>query len=723
MLQPYAEQVRLDTGTDFVVVMSRERTRWSHPDTDQIGGRFLGTVAPALRGETFTETFTGTLGPSVRAVTPVRDEAGEVVALVSVGLSVDEVGDQLRGELPLVAGAALLVLLIAGTGTLLLARRVRRLTYGLGAEELSRMYACYDAVLHSVREGLVVLDPDGRVQLANDEARRLLDLPADLAGRRADGLGLPGELVAVLEGSGVVTDAVHLARDRVVVVSGAPAAVDGRLLGRVVTLRDRTDLRALAGDLDAARGLAEALRSQAHESANRLHTVVSLLELGRTEEAVGFAVDELAAVQALTDRVVGAVEEPVVAAVLLGKSTVAAERGVDLVLLEGTELDADGLRGSAVTSRDLVTVLGNLLDNAVDAALAGRRAAPRRGAAARGGRATCCWRWPTAAPAWTRTGGRGLRPRLVDQARRAGPAAGPRPGPGPGRADRAPAGRHGAGRPPRRGRVHRPAAAEPARARVSRPGAPVRVLVVEDEPVAAQAHEAYVGRVPGFEVVGVARTGADALRLLAAASPPVDLVLLDMHLPDRHGLDVVRAMRAAGHPADVVAVTSARDLAVVRAAVCQAIVQYLLKPFVFAALRDRLERYARYREQMGAGGAAGGQDEVDRALPRCAGRPGPGCPRGSARRPWRPSSRWSGPGRRPPPRSPRPPARPASPPAATSSTWPTPGRGPGPALRRRRPPRGGVPLGRRDCLTAPPGGPHSGRTFKRSARRTIVRRA
>ncbi len=158
--------------------------------------------------------------------------------------------------------------------------------------------------------------------------------------------------------------------------------------------------------------------------------------------------------------------------------------------------------------------------------------------------------------------------------------------------------------------------------------APVRVLVVEDEPVAAQAHEAYVGRVPGFEVVGVARTGADALRLLAAASPPVDLVLLDMHLPDRHGLDVVRAMRAAGHPADVVAVTSARDLAVVRAAVSQGIVQYLLKPFVFSALRERLERYARYREQMAAGGAAGGQDEVDRALSSLRAPAGSGLPKG-----------------------------------------------------------------------------------------------
>jgi response regulator of citrate/malate metabolism len=138
------------------------------------------------------------------------------------------------------------------------------------------------------------------------------------------------------------------------------------------------------------------------------------------------------------------------------------------------------------------------------------------------------------------------------------------------------------------------------------------VLVVEDEPVAADAHRAYVERVPGYEVVGVARTGAEAMRALGDRD--IDLVLLDLHLPDRHGLDLVRAMRAAGHPADVIAVTSARDLAVVRTAVSQGVVQYILKPFAFAALRDRLERYATYREHMDAQTAAGSQGEVDQML-------------------------------------------------------------------------------------------------------------
>jgi response regulator of citrate/malate metabolism len=141
----------------------------------------------------------------------------------------------------------------------------------------------------------------------------------------------------------------------------------------------------------------------------------------------------------------------------------------------------------------------------------------------------------------------------------------------------------------------------------------IGVLVVEDEPVAADAHRTYVERVPGFVVSGVAHDGGGALRALSNPSCAVDLVLLDMHLPDIHGLDVVRAMRTAGHRADVIAVTSARDLEVVRAAVSQGVVQYLLKPFTFAALRDKLERYAAYRLQF-LGDFVVGQHEVDRVL-------------------------------------------------------------------------------------------------------------
>lgn len=140
----------------------------------------------------------------------------------------------------------------------------------------------------------------------------------------------------------------------------------------------------------------------------------------------------------------------------------------------------------------------------------------------------------------------------------------------------------------------------------------IRVLVVEDEPVAAEAHRTYVERVPGFAVAGVVHSGAAALRFCERT--PVDLVLLDFYLPDTHGLKVCRALRAAGSTVDVIAVTSARDLAAVRSAVSSGVVQYLLKPFTFAAMREKLEHYARFRASLGHDREVSGQAEIDRAF-------------------------------------------------------------------------------------------------------------
>ncbi|MEU5161762.1 response regulator [Streptomyces sp. NPDC020875] len=151
----------------------------------------------------------------------------------------------------------------------------------------------------------------------------------------------------------------------------------------------------------------------------------------------------------------------------------------------------------------------------------------------------------------------------------------------------------------------------------------IGVLVVEDDPVAADAHALYVGRIPGFTVAGVAHSRSQAVRVLERRR--VDLLLLDLYLPDGHGLGLVRSLRAAGHGADVIAVTSARDLAIVREGVSLGVVQYVLKPFTFATLRDRLERYAEFRA---AAGEASGQEEVDRALATLRAPEGSALPKG-----------------------------------------------------------------------------------------------
>jgi two-component system, CitB family, sensor kinase len=367
VLQPLAERIRLDTEVDFITIMNPQGRRFTHPNPAMIGLQFLGHTEPALAGQSFTETYTGTLGPSVRAVSPVFGRDGQIVALVSVGITLHAIAGQVRDRIVPLVIAALAALAVGFIATYLVSRRIGRQTHGLAPRELGRRIDYHEAILHAVREGLLLIDKDQRVTLCNDGARQLLDLTGEVDGKRVDELGLPDPLVRAL--SGAAQDELRLTDHRVLVVNSASVYSGDDAHGAVVTLRDHTDLQALTGELNSVRGFAESLRSQAHEAANRLHTVVSLVEMGRSHEAVRFATAELEIAQQLTDRVVGAVAEPVLAALLLGKAAEASERGAQLVITDDTEIDDAVLDRSGVAPRDVVTILGNLIDNALDAAL------------------------------------------------------------------------------------------------------------------------------------------------------------------------------------------------------------------------------------------------------------------------------------------------------------------------------------------------------------------
>ncbi|TDD20511.1 GHKL domain-containing protein [Kribbella turkmenica] len=263
-------------------------------------------------------------------------------------------------------GVASLMLGVAIAGNALVSWRVRRATRGIGTQALARMLDFYEGVLRAAREGLILLDADGRVQLVNDEARQLLGLRTVEPGTPVGELHLRTTLAELMIAGRTAYDELHLGAEGVVVVNQQPARS-----GRIVTLRDHTELQRLLGELDAVRSLAESLQAQNHEASNRLHTVVSLIEIGKPEKAREFAVSELQFAQAMTDRVVGTVGDPVLASLLLAKLSQAQERGVVLTL----ELGQEALN-TRLPAQDVVTVVGNLLDNAIEAARGG--SAPRR---------------------------------------------------------------------------------------------------------------------------------------------------------------------------------------------------------------------------------------------------------------------------------------------------------------------------------------------------------
>jgi len=221
-------------------------------------------------------------------------------------------------------------------------------------------------MLHGIREGVVRFDPQGRVNVINDEARRLLGLTGATIGQQLDDLVSPGRLHDILSGAVTDADALAVTDENLLVVNRMPVTVAGRKTGWVVTIRDRTEMEALLRQLDSVESITNALRAQEHEFSNRLHALSVLLELGEIDEATSYAGQLTSQATLEGDDVRARIGPPVVAALLLAKMTVAAERGVEVRLHPNSALP----RGAGDHTA-LLTVLGNLVDNAVDAVAAG----------------------------------------------------------------------------------------------------------------------------------------------------------------------------------------------------------------------------------------------------------------------------------------------------------------------------------------------------------------
>jgi two-component system, CitB family, sensor kinase len=364
-----ANRIAEGSEASYVVVTDRNGLRFSHPNPALIGQRLEEPVA-ALDGKDHVGIDHGSLGRSANGKAPIFDDSGAVIGQVSVGIVETRVAAAVNQQILAIALYSAIALAVGALVAVLMGRTLRRATFGLEPAEIGSLLQDREAMLHGIREGVIGFDTRQRITLVNDEARRLMRLTGTVIGQPADEVFPPGRLRDVLSGVSSGSDQEVLTDDALLVVNRNPVIVGGRDVGSVVTLRDRTELESLVRELHAMTGLANALRAQEHEFTNRLHVLAGLIELGEFEEAARFATtisdQNLESAEDLRARIA----PPVVAALLLAKLTIAAEREIDFMITPTSHmevLDRDAW--------DVMTIIGNLIDNAMEAVAA--QAPPR----------------------------------------------------------------------------------------------------------------------------------------------------------------------------------------------------------------------------------------------------------------------------------------------------------------------------------------------------------
>lgn len=377
LLRTVAESARSVSGSTSVVVADRTGTVLASADPSELGTRLELPGDVLSSGRSWVGTVQHAGASSVVGQVPVLSDdegrVGDVVGLVAVFRERPTLLESLGQAVPnllVYLGVASAVGLL---GSLLVARRVKRQTLGLEPLEIVGLVEHRNALLRGIKEGVVALDASGTVTLVNDVACDLLGISGDPVGQPVSRLGLEPAVLTALSQELPGTDVPVAAGSRVVVFNRMPITSQGRRIGTVATLRDRTELLRLQQDLDRVHDVSQTLRAQAHEFANRLHTISGLIQLGEFDEVVGY-VDHISQRDAsLTETVTERIADRAVAALLIAKASLATEQGVDLVIADRSRMSA----ADPALSADVATVLGNLVDNALDAAAAGSTAADR----------------------------------------------------------------------------------------------------------------------------------------------------------------------------------------------------------------------------------------------------------------------------------------------------------------------------------------------------------
>jgi len=368
-IQIIADGIRRQIGAEFIVVGDSQGRRYSHPKPDRLG-KFMvgGDNAPALEyGKSYVSKAVGTLGPSIRGKTPILSDDGQIVGIVSVGYLIKDVRGIIRQRQNLVYLYILVLVVVGMWGAVVIAGKFKSAILGLEPEEIARLFTERSAVLESIREGIIAIDRSANITMANQAAldNLRLETNVEIVGRKLDDLFPRTGMKKVLETGQPLFDREVVIGDAEMIFNMVPIAHDGRVSGVVATFRRKDEIDVLARELSHVREYSEMLRAQTHEYSNKLHTLAGLIQLGANQEALDLVSRESSGYQSIIHFLTSAVPDPLLSAIILGKYNRARELKVDLSVDEDSSL-ADVPQW--ISREKIITILGNLLDNALEAA-------------------------------------------------------------------------------------------------------------------------------------------------------------------------------------------------------------------------------------------------------------------------------------------------------------------------------------------------------------------
>ena len=366
-IQRYAESVRESTGASFVVVGDYEGKRYSHPVPERIGKYMVGgdNERALVQGQSYVSIAVGTLGPSLRGKVPIFSTEGEILGVVSVGYLIETVQDVIQPYQQRLLFWVLGLFSVGALGTWFIAREVKRSIFGLEPYEIAGLYRERTALLESIREGIIAINEKGDVTVMNHQAAQILGFsPEDALGRPIEKLLPETRMLEVLKTGKGEYDQEMLIEEEEVVVNRVPILEQDHVTGVVSSFRRAQEIDRLVQELTSIREYSLALRAQTHEYSNKLHTLAGLIQIGATQESLDLIGREPSGYNALLRQLSDQIHDPFLSAIIVGKYHRALELKTEL------EIDPEssmGNIGHSSRSEKIITIIGNLLENALEA--------------------------------------------------------------------------------------------------------------------------------------------------------------------------------------------------------------------------------------------------------------------------------------------------------------------------------------------------------------------